>query len=30
MQNNNSSDSLNWNMYDKTIELIEPSLGKRK
>ncbi|CAF3891308.1 unnamed protein product [Rotaria sp. Silwood2] len=28
--NNNSYDSLNWNIKDNTIELIEPSLGKRK
>lgn len=27
---NNSSDSLNWNSFDQTIELIEPSIGKRK
>jgi hypothetical protein len=26
----NSYDSLNWNMNDKEIELIEPSTGKRK
>jgi len=26
----NSYDSLNWNFYDKTIELIEPSIGKQK
>lgn len=26
----NSYDSMNWNIYDQTIELIEPSLGRKK
>ncbi|CAF1111377.1 unnamed protein product [Adineta ricciae] len=29
-QTTNSYDSLNWNIQDKTIELIEPSVGKRR